>query len=362
VSHILIVGGGINGVMSAWSLARRGHDVELHERDTLMSATSSASTKLIHGGLRYLENREFRLVRESLHERAWWLEHASELVSPIPLLLPVYHDHERGPWLVRLGLWLYDRLAGQKNIAPHQWLSVPEVAQRCPHLKTDGLRGAFLFYDAQMDDHKLGLWAAEQAREAGTRFYEHSPVERIGTDGSLQIGKDVIRADLLINAAGPWARKLMDTAGVETASKLDLVRGSHLVVDRPCQQGLFLQVPHEQRICFLLPWKGKSLIGTTEVRQELDDPISCSQAEVDYLLAVHNHYVQDALDRDDILDTFAGLRPLFDSGSKDPGKTTREYELEWHGRSLHIFGGKWTSSRVLAERVADEAERVLGRS
>lgn len=355
--RVLIAGGGINGVMSAWALARAGHDVVLHERGTLMGATSSASTKLIHGGLRYLENREFLLVRESLLERHYWLTEAAHLVHPIELTLPIYREHRRGPALVKLGLSLYDWFAGKHGIKRHRWLSRDEVLTKTPGLREDGLRGAFRFYDAQMDDHALGLWAAEQAQAAGARIVKDSPILRVEESGRAETPGGWVEADWIVNATGPWTLDLMKRSGIPTTRKLDLVRGSHLLVDRPAPGGFFLQVPGETRVCFILPWKGQTMIGTTEVRQQLEDPIVCSPEEREYLLGVYNHYFQGSLCPEDVTGSFAGVRPLLDSGSDDPGRTTREYALDWHGRSLHVFGGKWTTARVLGHKVRDQIAR-----
>src|SRR5689334_13778635 len=147
-----VIGGGINGVMSAWALARRGHKVELYERGELMGATSSASTKLIHGGLRYLENGEFRLVREALRERTFWISSAPNLVHRLQLLVPMYKESRRPRWLIRCGLFLYDLLAGAANLGKHQWLHRSAVEKMCPELRSHDLLGAFAFFDAQMDD------------------------------------------------------------------------------------------------------------------------------------------------------------------------------------------------------------------
>ena len=355
-----MVGGGINGVMAAWALARDGHQVELFERGALMGETSGASTKLLHGGLRYLENGEFGLVRESLRERSWWVGQAPQLAKPLGLILPIYRGRGRHPLILKLGLWLYDQLAGGRSFGRHRRLDRSEVLARVPDLRPEGLEGGFLFYDVQMDDHALGLWAAEQARAAGVLVHEDTGVEQVGEDGRLLAGGPR-RADVVVNAAGPWCRRLLDASGIPAGHRLDLVRGSHLVLDRPLSVGLFLQVPGETRICFALPWKGRTLLGTTEVRQGLDEPIRCSPEEERYLLDVHASAFAAPARPEEVVERFAGLRPLVDSGSANPGRTTREYVLEEQGRVLSVFGGKWTTARVLGERVAERCGRLLDR-
>lgn len=349
--RVAVVGGGINGVMSAWSLAKAGRQVDLFEAGGLMGATSSASTKLIHGGLRYLEQGALGLVRESLLERRWWLEQAPDLVRTIELVLPIYKGRSRSRAVLATGLWLYDRLAGSRGIGRFRWLNRKDLRDHAPELSESGLLGGFLFHDAQMDDRALGLWAALRAQEAGVRVHEGLPVERISADGTLFAGEER-NYGWIVNAAGPWCRELLDRSGLPARHRLDLVRGSHLVLERPMRSGLFLQVPGESRIAFALPWKGGTLLGTTEERQGLDDPIACSAAEEAYLLDLYNAYFDRPAGPGDVRERFAGLRPLVADGSGDPGRTTREYVIERQGRVLTVFGGKWTTARVLGEKVA----------
>lgn len=347
---IACIGGGINGVMSAWALARAGCQVTLFERGALMSETSSASTKLLHGGLRYLENYKFSLVRESLRERAWWIQQAPHLAKPIRLLLPLYKGVSRSRFLIQMGLGLYDFLSGDTNFGKHSWLSLERLRKEAPSIQTTHLKGAFAFFDAQMDDRALGLWAAEQAKAAGVQIREHTEVLRITQDARVQTSDQELHFDGILNVAGPWCRKLLDASDIPAKHNLDLVRGSHLLVDRPLKNGFFLQVPNEKRIGFVLPYQGKIMIGTTEVRQSLSDPIACSLEEELYLRELFNHYFADKLSATDRVETFSGLRPLVDDGSGDPMKTSREFVFEQQGKVLSVFGGKWTTARVLGEK------------
>jgi len=349
--RVAVVGGGINGVMCAASLGRAGHDVMLLERSTLMSATSSASTKLLHGGLRYLEHGAFRLVREALHERKWWLDQAPGLCHPLQLLLPVWKGQGRSRHLIRAGLWMYDRLAGSARLQPHRWLDRSQALAVLPGLRPKGLVGAFSFWDGQMDDRALGLWAAERARGFGVTIRERSLVERVTLDGVLE-GPDLReRFDRVVNCAGPWAEELLRRSGLVPRHTLDLVRGSHLVVRRTIATGVLAQVPGGSRIAFLLPWKGSMLVGTTEVRQGLGDPIACSADEAQYLRQFHDAVMVEPLREEDVTSTFAGVRPLIRS-AEDPGRATREYALERHGAVLTVFGGKWTTARALGDLVS----------
>lgn len=353
-----VIGGGINGVMSAWALARRGHQVDLYERNELMGATSSASTKLIHGGIRYLESGQFRLVRESLRERLFWISAAPDLVHKLELILPVYKSSRRSRWLMRCGLVLYDLLAGQANLGGHRWMSSSEAARECPGLNLEGLVGAFVFFDAQMDDHALGLWAAAQSARAGVAVKTQTPVNSFTREGDVDTNGNQVRYEIVANVAGPWAEALLRQSGIASRHSLDLVRGSHLVLPAPAQHAFLVEVPGEERFCFILPYQGRTLVGTTEVWQKLNEPIECSPPERSYLLNIHNHYIHPSVSEQDIVRTFSGLRPLIRS-DRNLSRSSREYVIESNGRVVSVFGGKWTTSHALGEKLALAAERTL---
>jgi glycerol-3-phosphate dehydrogenase len=356
-----VIGGGINGVMSAWALAKRGHQVDLYERGELMGATSSASTKLIHGGLRYLESGEFRLVREALRERLFWLKSAPDLVHRIELILPVYRWSRRARWMLRAGLFLYDYLAGKANLGRHRWLPATELQQHVPDLNSDDLLGGFAFFDAQMDDRALGLWAAEMARRSGANINTYTPVDALSTTGAVDLHGRTFDYDIVINAAGPWAEALLHQSGIASAHRLDLVRGSHLLLNRPASHGLLVESPQEERFCFILPYKGRTLLGTTEVRQRLEEAIECTPQEQSYLLNIYNRYIRVPARENEIAGKFAGVRPLIRS-SANQSRATREYAIEVHGHLLTIFGGKWTTAHALGEKVASKAESLARRN
>lgn len=347
--QIGIVGGGINGLCCAWRLAEQGHEVTLYERNRLMDATSSASSKLLHGGLRYLENGEFRLVREALRERDAWLRRMPELARPLRLVIPVYNRARRSPWMYAAGLFLYDHIAGKSILPKARRISAGEILRRDPLLRREGLVGGFEFSDGMMDDRALGLWVAGEARKCGASLLEQCDVVAVDRDGSLTLGDGTKRHhDRLLNIAGPWARQLLRRSDIASPYRLDTVRGSHLILSAPCPQSYLLEVSGERRIFFVLPWKGGTLLGTTEVRQRLDEPVLCSEEEKLYLMNAYRHYFPDAALG--IVDSFAGLRPLLYS-EKDPSRATREYALQREGNLLTVFGGKWTTAMALAGKV-----------
>jgi len=347
---VAVVGGGINGVMSAWALALKGCSVDLFERGQLMGATSSASTKLLHGGLRYLEQGHLKLVREALHERRWWMVRAPHLAKPLQINVPVYKGSRRPGWMIWCGLTLYDWLAGQASLGYSRWCSREEVLRSCSDLRSEGLLGAFTFFDGQMDDQALGLWAAEKATAAGVRMHTENLVEAISPDATVQVDGQQRCYDKVVNAAGPWARQLLETSGIEAQHHLDLIRGSHLLLDSECENAFLLQAPSDGRICFVLPHQAKTLVGTTEVRQKLSEPICCSLEEASYLLELYHHYFPSR--NVDICGVFSGLRPLIRSHA-NPNKATREYAIEKSRDVVSVFGGKWTTARVLGLRVAE---------
>ncbi len=351
--RVAVVGGGINGVMAGWAFARRGCAVELFERDRLMGATSSATTKMLHGGLRYLEHGRFRLVREALRERAWWIQQAPHLARALELVLPVYRGG-RPRWWLGLGLKLYDLLAAGSGFPASRWLDLHRLRASFPTLSLAGLVGGYAYWDGQMDDYRLGLWAAEQARRAGVQMFEHTPVEKITADGVVVTGV-TLKYDRVINAAGPWAEQLLAQSGLRSAYRLTLVRGSHLVVRRRVTMGCVLEVPGEKRLVFLLPYGEAALLGTTEVPQAISDPIKPSGEEIDYLLGCYNAFFSDRLTRSDVVTSFAGLRAIV-ARRGDYSSASREAVVERRDRLINVFGGKWTTSRALAEKIVRIAE------
>lgn len=355
--NIAVIGGGINGLCIAWFLIEQGGSVVLYEKGKLLSGTSSASTKLLHGGLRYLEQGAIKLVKEALRERAWWLKNVPQLTQRIELFFPI-NNTGRSRWLIKLGLWLYDRLAGEDGLGDHQWLDIQAVKMRYPSVRTEGLIGGYIFYDGQMDDYALGMWVSEKIQKLGVDVHEHTMIRSITTEGEITLGSgETIQYDCVINATGPWVEKLLRDSGIPSKMSLDLVRGSHILLDRTTTAGFLLQHPEDGRIIFVLPYQGKTLIGTTEIRQSLEDPISCSDEEKQYLIDAFNTLFLNKISNVDIVSEFSGVRPLLKS-SDIPGKTSREYFIESNHRLVNVWGGKWTTARALARSVA----KVINRS
>ncbi len=363
LSDLLIVGGGINGAGIARDAAGRGLAVTLVERDDLASATSSASSKLIHGGLRYLEQYEFRLVREALREREVLLRLAPHIIRPLIFVLP--HDASMRPaWMIRAGLWLYDHLGGRITLPGSRAVAFPH-AELSAGLK-GAYRSGFVYSDCRVDDSRLTVINAMAAREKGaqvltrTRFVSARRVEG-GWEATVQTRDSeprVLRAKALVNAAGPWVvDELGHIHGERIADRVRLVKGSHIVVPRVHSQGhaYILQNP-DKRVVFVIPYEGRfSLIGTTDVPvEDAAHGWRISAEETRYLLDAANRFLAKPLAESDIAWSYAGLRPLYDDGSDDPSKVTRDYVLKVDARGsepplLTVFGGKITTYRRLAE-------------
>jgi len=363
--RIAVVGGGINGSGVAWELVRRGYSVTLFEKNRCGEQTSWKTTKMIHGGLRYLESLQFGVVRESLRDRAWLLEHVPQLVHPIEILLPVYKDSPRSRMTIRAGLLLYDLLAGRQNIHRHRSVSAAEMSAVAP-LEPDGLRGGFSYWDGQVDDRALVRAVVASARRDGATIRELTRINamrRSGRQWTLKTSAgDEQTYDFIVNAAGPWMNELLAENGLRARYVLSLLRGSHLVLNRPVSsKGLLLQSISDKRVFFVLPWKGTALVGTTEVvhRQPLDG-VEASGEEIEYLMGRFNRYFRDKIGESEIESTFAGVRPLVGRAT-DPSAISRDYRIVRSGNLINVFGGKMTTFMSLSRKVAMRVDNHFGR-
>ena len=367
---LLIIGAGINGAGIARDAAGRGLSVAIVERDDIAAHTSSASTKLIHGGLRYLEYYEFGLVRKSLAERERLLRQAPHLMWPLRFVLP-HEPHLRPAWMIRAGLFLYDHLARR------QWLPGSNTVHLQQHPAGAALKAgfdtAFEYSDGWTDDARLVLACVQDAAERGALVYPRTEclaAERGDgawlitlRDGPHRIRR--VRARAIVNAAGPWVQHVLkDVMNQAAPTPLRLVRGSHIVVrkmfDHPYA---YIFQNHDGRIVFAIPYEGDfTLVGTTDV--EVGDPADArvSADEVRYLLDAASHYFARSLEPDDVVHRFGGIRPLLDDGGK-ASAVTRDYRLVLDTQSapaLSIVGGKITTFRKLAEDAVDLLAPLLG--
>ncbi|MGE0719286.1 MAG: glycerol-3-phosphate dehydrogenase [Alphaproteobacteria bacterium] len=374
IHDLLVIGGGINGAGIARDAAGRGLKVLLVERDDLACATSSASSKLIHGGLRYLEQYEFRLVREALAEREVLLAMAPHIIWPLAFVLP-HAPSLRPAWMIRAGLFLYDHLGGRRRLPGSRGVDLrhpPFGAGLAP-----GLRRGFVYSDCWVDDARLVVLNARDAADRGaivrTRT-ECVSARSVGPlwEGLLRDRRDGtemrVAARMLVNAAGPWADEV--AAGVMGANRkppLRHVKGSHIVVPRlhAGDHALILQ-NDDRRVVFVIPYEGRfSLIGTTDVAVDGDaGPPAASAEEIAYLCTAVSRYFARAVTPADVVWTYSGVRPLYDDGTVNPSAVTRDYVLRLEGGggappALHVFGGKITTYRRLAEHALEKIAGVL---
>lgn len=372
---LAIIGGGINGTGIARDAAGRGLSVLLVEQDDLAAHTSSASTKLIHGGLRYLEYCEFRLVREALRERERLLRIAPHLIRPLCFVLPM-PEFGRPAWMIRLGLWLYDHIGGRISLPRSYQASLSEQPWRGS--LRPGLVKAFVYSDCWVDDARLVVANAQDAAERGATVLTGVAVigaRPVGEHWELDLAANptrprvegapptMARTRALVNAAGPWVVSLLGAIdGARREGGIRLVKGSHIVVPRwyDGDHAFIFQNP-DGRIMFTIPYLDRfTLIGTTDVLVGEDERAcpTISDAEVDYILDGANSYLARPVARTDIVSTYAGVRALYDDGSADAKAITRDYVLQ-RGREagpqvLSVFGGKLTTYRRLAEQALAE--------
>ena len=359
---LLIVGGGINGAAIAREAALNGLRVLLVEKNDLASATSSASTKLIHGGLRYLEYYEFKLVREALIERERLLKAAPHLIYPLEFVLP--HSHAVRPkWMIRAGLFLYDYIGGRMSLPKSR--GIKGGGYLAP-LKNVG--DGFVYADAWVDDARLvvlnAIDAADHGAEICTRT-ELTTAERTGRGwlARLSDGRKVL-ARAIVNAAGPWVTDVQLKVGGRHKAGARLIRGSHLIVPRlfEGEHAFILQQP-DRRIVFAIPYQGYTLVGTTDVPVESATDAKISAEETDYLLAAVNRYFTRQTAREDVVTTYAGIRSLYDDGASEARQVTRDYVLELDESGpplLSVFGGKITTARHLGEVAVAKLAGPLG--
>jgi glycerol-3-phosphate dehydrogenase len=365
---MIVVGGGVNGAGIARDAIGRGLSVLLVEKDDLAQGTSSRSGKLVHGGLRYLEYYEFRLVREALIEREVLLNAAPHIIWPMRFVLP--HSPEQRPaWLIRLGLFLYDHLGGRKKLPPTRALDLRRAPEGAAIRKE--FRKAFEYSDCWVDDARLVVLNALDVRDRGGDVRLRTALtsarrEAGGWDVTLTdagAGKTFsARGKALVNAAGPWVENVLRSAGGNAENRVRLVKGSHIVTKKfwDGEQAYFLQ-NRDNRVIFVNPYEGDlCLIGTTDIPFDgRAEDVKIAPEEVDYLLAVINRYFVTQLKPGDVVESFSGVRPLFDDNADNPSAVTRDYVFDIDAPSgaapmLSVFGGKITTYRKLAEHALEK--------
>lgn len=365
---LFVIGGGINGAGIARDAAGRGLSVMMCEKDDLAAGTSSRSGKLVHGGLRYLEYYEFRLVREALIEREVLLNAAPHIIWPMRFVLP-HSPSDRPAWLVRLGLFLYDHLGGRKKLPGTRVLDLTRDPEGAPLL--DSYQKGFEYSDCWVDDARLVTLNALDAAERGATILPRTRcVAAQRLPGKWQItlqdqasgAQRTVFARALVNAAGPWVLDIVNQVShTQSQRSVRLVKGSHLIVPKFWEgQQAYLVQNTDKRVIFINPYEGdKALIGTTDIPwQGKAEDVSADDSEQQYLIDVVNRYFKVKLRASDVITRFSGVRPLFDDGKGNPSAVTRDYVFDLDNQQdaplLHVFGGKITTFRKLAEHALQQ--------
>ncbi|MBA3438316.1 MAG: glycerol-3-phosphate dehydrogenase [Pyrinomonadaceae bacterium] len=377
----IIIGAGINGAGVARDAAMRGLKVLLLDKGDIASGTTSWSTRLIHGGLRYLEHGELGLVRESLRERERLFHIAPHLVKPLPLIVPVYARSKRGLLSIRTGMAAYDILSFDKSLAHHRMLSREETLQRVPGLAAEELRGAARYYDAQAEyPERLAVENCLSAVSHNAVVLNYARADRIIVEGNKVGGVEftdlpgddvyTVRAPVVVNVTGPWVDRLLTNLDRPPQQMIGGTKGSHLIVDRfpgAPTDALYVEAEEDGRPFFIIPWNNLYLIGTTDIRYTGDlDHVEADEREIDYLIRETNRVIPDAhLTRDSVLYTYSGVRPLPFLGVRTEGGITRRHFIHDHAPSfdglLSIVGGKLTTYRNLAEQTVNIIFKKLNR-
>ena len=377
---VVVIGGGITGAGIVRDAARRGLRVVLFEQNDIAYGTSSRSSKLIHGGLRYLESYEFSLVFESVSERRVILDLAPHLVNPLAFLFPVYKGARKSLRMISAGMWLYDGLALFRSPKRHRTLKPREVSEEEPMLKQEGLQGAPVYYDCSTDDARLTLETVIDATQNGGTVVNWARVDALTKseqgrvsgvvvknvrDGSLR----EVKAHAVINATGPWTDDVLAMSGPRASKMLRLTKGIHIVVERnqlPVEHAVVLFHPTDQRVLFALPWGERTYVGTTDTDFDgVPGQEYATLEDVDYLISAANYYFpNNPIHRKDVISTWSGLRPLIapeaDVGDMAESQVSREHQIHIGEDGLiTIAGGKLTTYRKMAKECVDTAVQIL---
>jgi len=379
---VIVVGGGINGSAIARDAALRGLKVLVLEKEDISSGTSAWSTRLIHGGLRYLEYFEFYLVRESLAERERLLRNAPHLVKPLGMAFPFYKQNRRPAWMIRMGMILYDVLSYDKSLDHHHILSPQQVFEQVGALNPEGLSGAAMYYDCQVAyAERLSVENILSAQDQGATFLNYARVNRFIMDGNRVCGVEfqdlldqktyTVSAELVVNVGGPWVDEVLKGVGKPLKRLIGGTKGSHLVV--PVFPGapkiaVYFEARADGRPMFVIPWTGRILIGTTDLPYQGDlDHVEIDDEEMTYLMNEANGIFPSAqINLEKILYTYSGIRPLPYVGEKKTAAITRRHIIHDHAPEVEglisIIGGKLTTFRNLAEQCVDLIGKKLNRS
>jgi len=366
---VIVIGGGITGAGVFRRSVAEGYKTLLLEAHDFSFGTSSRSSKLVHGGFRYLRNKQFDVTRESVREREWMLKEAKNLVTPLGFIMP-YQDDKKTRSMFGLGVVIYDLLAPKWK---HAHLSKDQVTRMCPQIESPDLKGAYLYYDAEMDDARLVQHIIREGVAAGGSAINYCKVEKllrrqdglvcgvaVRDMGTSNLGEFEIPATVVINATGPWSDEIRQE--VNAPSRLRRLRGSHLIFKQerlPLPHAITLLNPRDNRAMFAIPWEGTTMIGTTDLDHSYSlangEPFA-TRDEIDYILEAANAVFPSInLNVSDVISTFSGLRPVINTGAADPSKESRAHVVWEEEGLITVTGGKLTTFRIMAEEALQKA-------
>lgn len=372
---ILVVGGGINGAAIAYLAADNGLSVALIDKGDFASGTSSKSSKLVHGGIRYLENLEFDLVAEALKERYIQFKNAPHLVRPLEFMIPIYEGDPRPAWMIKMGASLYDALAGSFKLGSHQFFKPEELLKQEPSLNPEGLKGGVSYFDAQMDDARLCLENVLMASQKGAKIANYVEALSLVKENRKTVGivaKDLpsgqifeVRAKRVVCALGPWTERIFKEDRVYSKHNVRTTKGIHVIYKgKIAEHAIVIQTRNDRRIFFVIPWMGNSLIGTTDTDfSGSPDRVMCDREDIAYLLKETQRIFPSLnIEEKNIITSFAGLRPLVHADGQ-PAKVSRKHEIETVASGVtYVMGGKYTTYRRIAEDCLKKFMYLKGRS
>jgi len=366
---LAIIGGGINGAGIARDAALRGLKVILLEKDDFGIGASSKSSKLAHGGIRYLEQWDFKLVKSCLKERDLLFNNLPLLVTPLPFIFPVYHKSPRPLWMIKLGLYIYDFLAREGKMPKHSNLSADDILKKCPGLAAEGLKGGCLYFDGLLEDALIVMENVLDAEKNGATVLNYHEVTRLkrengrvtGVYFKSNHGEEQVDADLVINATGAWSRDFFKSEQLTSGYTVSPTKGIHLIIPQVIKEYALTLTAHDDRVFFLIPWHGYSLLGTTDTFYDGDpNKAAVEKTDVDYLLKAFSLYFPQL--HPEIISSFAGLRPLVNYHTGNPSDLRRDHLIDESVPGLISFlGGKYTSFRETAAEVVDRCFASLKR-
>ena len=339
-----IIGGGISGLVVGIFLARKGHQVSIFEKKSLLSETSSKTTKLLHGGLRYLENLHIKEVRNGLNDRHWWLKNFPQNTNKINISIPLQNLFSFELLKLYSGIKLYEFLAGKKKLGTSKLFlntAFPDTELTKNH------KGYLSFYDGVMDDDLLGNDLINLAKELKINLYENHEVSFFDIHGNI----DNEEFEKVILAVGPWTKIMLKKNNINTTKEIDYIKGSHLIINRKIKSGLMFKGICQSRYVFALPYKENTLLGTTEVRVDSPEEPKIDINEKNYLVDSINMVLQDSITTNNVISTYSGVRPLIKS-KNNFHESSRDFYIQQDSNLISIFGGKWTTSPSIARKIA----------